>query len=247
MTAYGGGETVVQTVVGTRFGVDCKVNSKALVGHVIIALVPERMIVSCGVGNERLNTMPLPLVPPPDVVPYNVLPDKIKLACGESPSGLFVKGCRVVKPVPLVVTANSVPSNELPPLPAVPNRVLPDKINPAYGLSPSLPPVKGCRFIKPMPLVVTTNTVPPSLVPPESAVPYRVLPDKINPASGVAPSLSAVKVCRFVKPVPSVLTANTVPLPLVPPLDVVPYRVLPDKINPPSGVAPSLLVNSPLG
>ena len=38
------------------------------------------------------------------------------------------------------------------------------------------------------------------------------------------------------------VTANTVPmLPELPPLNAVPYRVLPDKINPPA-VAPSLLV-----
>ena len=41
MTAYGGGETVVQTVGGTRFVMDCTVNSRALVGHVTIACVPE--------------------------------------------------------------------------------------------------------------------------------------------------------------------------------------------------------------
>ena len=54
------------------------------------------------------------------------------------------------------------------------------------------------------------NIVPLPELPPWLAVPYRVLPDKINPASGFAPSLP-MKVCRFVKPVPSVLTANTVP------------------------------------
>ena len=180
---------VVQTVGGTGFVVDCNVNSRALVGHITIAFVPEKVIVSCGVGNVRLNTMPVPLVPPPSAVPYNVLPDKIKPACGEPPSGLFVKACRVVKSTPLVVTANSVPSNELPPLPAVPNRVLPDEVNPAYGLSPSLPPVKLCKFVKPVPLVVMAKTVPPSLVPPEWVVPYRVLPDKTNPPAGLAPSL----------------------------------------------------------
>ena len=51
-----------------------------------------------------------------------------------------------------------------------------------------------------------------------------------------------MKLCRFVKPVPSVLTANTVPLPELPPPTAVPYRVLPDKINPAYGLTPSLLV-----
>ena len=102
------------------------------------------------------------------------------------------------------------------------------------------------------------NTVPlPELplklavqyMPPAVADPYRVLPYKINPASGLAPSLLvervpevAVKPCKFVKLVPSVLKANTVPLPELPPRFADPYRVLPDKIKPPSGLAPSLLV-----
>src|ERR1035437_8420771 len=62
------------------------------------------------------------------------------------------------------------------------------------------------------------KTVPWPELPPTLAVPYRVLPDKINPASGTAPSLlvellSVVKLYRFAKPVPSLLTANTVPWP----------------------------------
>ena len=77
------------------------------------------------------------------------------------------------------------------------------------------------------------------------AVPYRVLPDKINPAIrigsvavGIGPRPeAAVKLCRVVKPVPSVLTANTVPLPELPPEYAVPYRVLPDKINPASRIS----------
>jgi hypothetical protein len=50
----------------------------------------------------------------------------------------------------------------------------------------------------------------------------------------------AVKLCRFVKAVPSVLTLNTVPLPAVPPPFAVPKSVLPDTINPPYGPAPSV-------
>ena len=86
------------------------------------------------------------------------------------------------------------------------------------------------------------NTVPlPELdAPPTFAVPYSVLPDKTNPACGLAPSLlvellRAVKLYRFVKPVPSVLTLNTVPTLELPPPCAVPYRVLPDKINPADG------------
>src|SRR5206468_9740787 len=115
---------------------------------------------------------------------------------------------------------NTVPRPELPPPCAVPYSVLPDKINPAYGKDPSLPPVKLCRVVKPVPSVLTANTVPLPELPPRCAVPYRVLPDKINPAFGKPPSLlvpvlgsgsSAVKLCRVVKSVPSVLRANTVP------------------------------------
>ena len=86
------------------------------------------------------------------------------------------------------------------------------------------------------------NTVPWPELPPPAAVPYRVLPDKINPAYGFAPSLlvaappdGVVKLCKFVKCVPSVLTLNTVPLPEVPPYAAVPYRVLPEKVKPASG------------
>src|SRR5262245_12395760 len=93
------------------------------------------------------------------------------------------------------------------------------------------------------------NTVPLPEVPPPNAVPYRVLPDKINSAHGLAPSLlgqpsqeDAAKLCRFVKPVPSVLTANTVPFPEHPPYCAVPYSALPDKTNPACRLYPSLLV-----
>src|SRR5438309_1996145 len=109
---------------------------------------------------------------------------------------------------------NTVPCLELPLLAAVPYRVLPDKINPASGLAPSLlvllgpeNAVKLCTVVKPVPSVLTANTVPsPPELPKVAAVPYRVLPDKINPASGLAPSLAPEKVCTFVNPVPSVLT-----------------------------------------
>jgi len=67
------------------------------------------------------------------------------------------------------------------------------------------------------------NTVPPPEPPPPEAVPYSVLPDKTKSLiPGPAPSLLvpadvAVKLCRTVNPVPSVLRANTVPLPKPPP------------------------------
>src|ERR1039458_9465741 len=85
--------------------------------------------------------------------------------------------------------------------------MLPDRIRAAYGLAPSLPPVKLYKFVKPPPSVLTANTVPLPALPPATAVPYSVLPDKIRPANGVAPSLLvegvgpevAVKLCRVVK------------------------------------------------
>src|SRR6185503_16911389 len=97
------------------------------------------------------------------------------------------------------------------------------------------------------------NTVPLPPAPPFTAVPYSMLPDKHNSALGRAPSLlvrggvdqdpeSAVKLYRAAKPLPSVLTLNTVPWPERPPPDAVPYNVLPDKIKPPFGLAPSLFV-----
>ena len=65
----GGIETSLHTVGGARVAVDCKVNTRAPAGHVTIVFVPERVIVSCGVGNERLNTVPKPALPPLYAVP----------------------------------------------------------------------------------------------------------------------------------------------------------------------------------
>src|SRR5204862_8053035 len=122
---------------------------------------------------------------------------------------------RVVKPVPSVLRANTVPPR------AVPYRVLPDKINRPSGPPRSLPKVKLCRVVKPVPSVLTANTVPQPELPPYDAVPYRVLSDKTK-SLGPPPSLlmtllgssgpCAVKLCRIVKPVPSVLTLKIVPV-----------------------------------
>ena len=79
-TATGGGVLVIQTAGEARFVVDSKVKPAALVGHVKITLVPEGKMVSCGTAcpSERLNTVPLPDIPPAPAVPYRVLPDTIK-------------------------------------------------------------------------------------------------------------------------------------------------------------------------
>src|ERR1035437_8458731 len=146
----GPGETLLHTAGETRFVADCKVNPAASVGHVKITLAPEGTMVRVGAGaltdpNARLNTVPLPELPPKFAVPYRVLPDKINPASGLAPSLLVervpevaVKPCRFVKPVPSVLTANTVPLPELPPRFADPYRVLPDKIKPLSGLAPSL-------------------------------------------------------------------------------------------------------------
>ena len=131
------------------------------------------------------------------------------------------------------------------PADAVPYRVLPEKSRLPTGSYPTLlvsvplsgsyttPPGKVISTVKLLPFVLTANTLPP--------IPYRVLPDKIRLADGLAPLL-LVKLCRVVKPVPFVLMANTVPAPPLPPHNVVPYRVLPAKSRPPCGLAPPLLV-----
>src|ERR1043166_615138 len=97
--------------------------------------------------------------------------------------------------------------------------------------------VKLCKFVKPVPSALRANTVPANELPPNCAVPYRVLPDKIT-SLGLAPSMPS-KLCKFVKPAPSVLRVNTVPKPEAPPAYAVPYRVLLDKIKP-FGPNPSL-------
>ena len=55
----------------------------------------------------------------------------------------------------------------------------------------------------------------------------------------------AEKVCKSLKLVPFVLTANNVPVVLVPLVDVVPNNMLLDKTNPASGMAPSMFVAPP--
>ena len=80
LTTTGSGKTVLQTAGETRFVVDCKVNPMALVGHVRITFAPEGIIVRGGGltdPRERLNTVPLPELPPCSVVPYRVFTDKI--------------------------------------------------------------------------------------------------------------------------------------------------------------------------
>src|SRR6266699_6099155 len=78
------------------------------------------------------------------------------------------------------------------------------------------------------------KTVPRPEVPPEVAAPNSALSDENKPAAGNAPS-APLKLCRFVNPVPSVLTLNTVPSPQKPPPSAVPYNVLPETTRPAAG------------
>src|SRR5690348_16703287 len=141
-----------------------------------------------GRGSVKLNTVPLPELPPPAAVPYKILPDKTKSACGLAPSPPPVKLYRFVKPEPSVLIANRVPLLEAPPAEVVPYRVLPDKVNPPCGPAPLVPPGKLYRLVKIRPLVLTANSVPLPEVPPAYVVPYSMFPDNTSPANGNAPS-----------------------------------------------------------
>ena len=137
-----------------RFVADCNVNSATLVGHVKVTLAPKKPMLNSGadIGNETLKTVPNPALPPAMVVPYKVLPDKNNLELGSAPS-LFVtfgaepvpleKLYKFVKPYPSVPMANTVPLLKAPPWLAVPYKVLFHNITPAWGLAPSVPPVKS--------------------------------------------------------------------------------------------------------
>ena len=57
----------------------------------------------------------------------------------------------------------------------------------------------------------------------------------INVVAVEAPSMVPPKLCTFVKPVASVLTAKMTPRFEMPPDPAVPYSVLPNKITPPTG------------
>lgn len=140
-------------------------------------------------GSAKLNTVPMPALPPLFAVPYRTFPDRTKSVSGSAPSAPPVKLYKVVKPEPFVLTANRVPLLEVPPADVVPYRALPDKVKPAWGLAPPLPPVKLCRLVKTNPSMLTANTVPLPFVPPEYVVPYRVLPDKTNSENENDPSL----------------------------------------------------------
>ena len=87
------------------------------------------------------------------------------------------------------------------------------------------------------------NTVPRSELPPRLVVPYRVwvLADKVNPAYGLpvadaSKNMKIRKTCAITVEGENRAIARTTARPCRP------IQVLPDKINRPSGLAPSLLV-----
>src|ERR1035441_8455672 len=84
---------------------------------------------------------------------------------------------------------------------AVPYKLVPDKIRPACGSPPSVEPLKLYRVVKPVPLVLMLNTVPPPKLPYSYVVPYKLGPDKIKPPNAPAPSLTPLNLYRVVKPV----------------------------------------------
>ena len=79
--------------------------------------------------------------------------------------------------------AKTVPLPEVPPTLAVPNSVLPDKINFACRFLPATSG-KLNKFVKPVPSVLTLNTVAVLLLIPLycGVIPYSVLPDKTDKA-----------------------------------------------------------------
>src|SRR5258708_2169634 len=133
-------ELVLQTADGPRFVADCRANPFALVGHVKSILGPEAIKLSCGgllAGNVRLKIVPLLWLPPESVAPYKML---FTNSNDDGWVGSFptARVCKVLKPVPSVLTANTVPP-QMPPCAVVPYRVFPDRTNSAYGKAPSVP------------------------------------------------------------------------------------------------------------
>src|SRR5450759_1303740 len=77
--------------------------------------------------------------------------------CKVNPTTLAGHDTTTLAPERIMVSnerLNTVPAPELPPSSVVPYRVVTDKINPACGFNPSLPPVKVYRVVKPVPLVL---------------------------------------------------------------------------------------------
>src|SRR5690349_4911529 len=86
LTTSGPGETISQMAGGTRLVLDSKANPAASAGHLKTTSGPERAMLSCGCGNERLNTVPASDAPHCFAVPNRILPDKVNPAKGLAPS-----------------------------------------------------------------------------------------------------------------------------------------------------------------
>ena len=80
----GAGRLVVQ-FPDVRSVADCRVHPEyskpaKFVGHAKMTFPAVVEMLNWGTGNEKLNIVPLPELPPQYVVPYSVLPDKINPA-----------------------------------------------------------------------------------------------------------------------------------------------------------------------
>ena len=69
LTMTGDGKFVFQTTGGARLLADCNETPASGVGQFTITFVPEEMMANCGGNSVRLNTVPLPALPPFRVVP----------------------------------------------------------------------------------------------------------------------------------------------------------------------------------
>ena len=89
----GSGETKSQLADESIFVAHCNANPVALVGHVIITLVSNWVILRWGVTGpkDKLNIVPEDQFPPNAAAPYRVFSDSISPAVGRAPS-LFVCG-----------------------------------------------------------------------------------------------------------------------------------------------------------
>ena len=136
--------------------------------------------------------MPLPELPPALAVPYRVLPEKNQPATGLPSLLVEEPSCRretmqVRKTRAIGVDGEHRAIARTAAIVAVPYRVLPDKINPAFGESRRCWPCRGRETMqvrKTRAIGVDGEHRAIARTAAMTAVPYRVLPDKINPAYG---------------------------------------------------------------
>ena len=126
------------------------------------------------------NTVPLPLVPVPDVVPkMSPAESTTKRPVGAEPPGN--RNSVVSVDPPDVGMVKSVPPPVLPAADVVPYKVLPRRVKPPSGFDPLVPTKLVRSLIVPLPLL-RAKTVPVDAVPPELVVPNRSPPASIAKA-----------------------------------------------------------------